>query len=51
MYFAKAKENTGSWHAYIVAISDSDIDKYKDLMKKDNVRQRKLYGYPILIKL
>lgn len=49
MYFAKAKENTGSWHAYIVAISDSDIDKYKDLMKKDNVRQRKLYGYPILI--
>ena len=50
MYFAKAKENTGTWHAYIVAISDKDIDKYKFLMKKDNVKEKKLYGYPILIK-
>ena len=49
MYFAKAKENTGTWHAYIVAISDKDIDKYKFLMKKDNVKEKKLYGYPILI--
>lgn len=49
MYFAKAKENTGTWHAYIVAISDKDIDKYKFLMEKDNVKEKKLYGYPILI--
>ena len=49
MYFARAKEPTGTWHAYIVAIKDSDINNYKTLMKKDNVKTKKIYGYPILI--
>ena len=49
MYFARAKESTGTWHAYIVAIKDQDINNYKKLMEKDNVKTKKIYGYPILI--
>ena len=49
------KEKTGQWHAYLIAIEDSDYSKFKDIIdytydRTDKLPEpKKVFGYPVLI--
>lgn len=55
IHFVIEKEKTGQWHAYLIAIEDSDYSKYKDIIdytydRTDKLPEpKKVFGYPVLI--
>lgn len=55
MHIAIEEEDTGMWHAYIIAIDKNNYDKYKEIIKysygetKDKPNPVKTYGYPVVI--
>lgn len=53
-HFVIETEKTGVWHTYLIAISDKDYDKYKNVIdytyeRVDKADSVKVYGYPVLI--
>ena len=56
LHFVKTLNKDGSWHIYIIAINDSDYNKYKDIIDytygRTNKKPKdiKIYGYPVQIK-
>ncbi|MCI5789122.1 MAG: hypothetical protein MR031_00305 [Tenericutes bacterium] len=55
IHFVIEKEKTGQWHAYLIAIEDSDYSKFKDIIdytydRTDKLPEpKKVFGYPVLI--
>ncbi len=55
IHFVIEKEATGVWHTYIIAIKDSDYNKFKDIIDYTYERTDKepvpvkVYGYPVII--
>ena len=55
VHFVIEQENTGAWHAYLIAINKNDYNKYKKIIDYTYERTEeapekiKVYGYPILI--
>ena len=55
MHFVIEEEDTGMWHAYIVAIDKNDYDKYKEIIKYsygdtlEKPNPVKTYGYPVIV--
>ena len=55
IHFVIEEEETGAWHTYLIAINESDYDKFKSIIdytyertdKKPKVK--KVYGYPVII--
>lgn len=53
IHFVIEKENTGQWHTYLIAIKESEYDKYKGIIdysyERTDVEPEpiKVYGYPI----
>ncbi len=54
IHFAIEKESTGLWHTYIIAIDESDYDKYKAIIDYSYERTTEVpetiraYGYPVI---
>lgn len=55
LHFVIETEDTGLWHTYIIAIDQSDYEKYKDIIdytyeRTEQVpKTKKVYGYPVII--
>lgn len=55
IHFVIEKEDTGIWHTYLIAIDESEYDKYKKIIDytyertKEEPKPLKVYGYPELI--
>ena len=55
IHFVIEKEKTGQWHAYLIAIEDSDYSKFKDIIdytydRTDKLPEpKKVFGYPVSI--
>ena len=55
IHFVIEKEKTGQWHAYLIAIEDSEYSKFKDIIdytydRTDKLPEpKKVFGYPVLI--
>ena len=53
IHFIIEKEDTGQWHTYLIAIKESDYNKYKDIIdytyERTDVEPQpvKVYGYPV----
>ena len=53
IHFIIEKEETGQWHTYLMAIKESQISKYKDIIDYTYERTKKVpnpikvYGYPV----
>ena len=53
IHFVIEKENTGQWHTYLIAIKESEYDKYKGIIdysyERTDVEPEpiKVYGYPV----
>ena len=49
------KEDTGRWHTYLVAIDESEYNKYKEIIDYTYERTKeipepiKVYGYPVIV--
>ena len=54
IHFVIEKEDTGIWHTYIIAIDESEYDKYKDIIdftyeRTDKIPEKlRVYGYPVI---
>ncbi len=55
IHFVIEEEETGQWHTYLIAISDSDYQKYKNIIDytyeriEEKPEPIKVYGYPVII--
>lgn len=55
IHFVIEKEDTGIWHTYLIAIDESEYDKYKEIIDYTYERTTevpepiKVYGYPTII--
>jgi len=55
IHFVIEKENTGLWHTYLIAINESDYDKYKSIIDYTYERTEEIpeairvYGYPVIV--
>lgn len=55
IHFVIEEEETGAWHTYLIAIKESDYDKFKDIIDYSyertdkKPRAKKVYGYPVII--
>ena len=55
VHFVMEKEETGIWHTYLIAISENDYNKYKEIIDYTYERTTtspgtiKVYGYPVEI--
>ncbi len=53
IHFIIEKEETGQWHTYLIAIKESEYDKYKNIIDYTYERTKqipepiKVYGYPV----
>lgn len=56
IHFVIEKEDTGQWHTYLIAITETDYDKYKAIIDytyertKEVPKPIKVYGYPVIAK-
>lgn len=56
IHFVIEKEDTGQWHTYLIAITETDYDKYKNIIDYTYERTKvvpkpiKVYGYPVIAK-
>ncbi len=54
IHFVIEKEDTGQWHTYLIAIDESEYEKYKDIIDYTYERTTKVpspikvYGYPTI---
>ena len=54
IHFVIEQESTGLWHTYIIAIDESDYNKYKDIIDYSYERTTEVpepiraYGYPVI---
>lgn len=55
IHFVIEKESTGLWHTYLIAIDESDYDKYKNIIDYTYERTSqvpepiRVYGYPVIV--
>lgn len=55
VHFVIEKEDTGVWHTYLIAIDESEYDKYKEIIDytyertKEEPAPIRVYGYPEII--
>ena len=55
IHFVIETEETGEWRTYLIAINESDYDRYKDIIdySYDRIKEEpepvRVYGYPVII--
>ena len=55
IHFIIEKEDTGLWHTYLIAINESDYEKYKAIIDytykrtEETPKPIRVYGYPVLV--